>query len=480
MPVKLTPSAQYAITVRLQYPHKAGRIAEIARTVAAQNAVIMAIDLVHIHRGMVTRDYTIECSDTKHAQAVLDSLKTLKELKLVSVSDDTFLMHLGGKLEIESKVPLQTRADLSMAYTPGVARVCMAIHDDYKTSFNLTIRKNCIAIVSDGSAVLGLGNIGPAAAMPVMEGKAILFKEFGHVDAFPLCLDTQDADEIVEFVKWIAPTFGGVNLEDISSPRCFYIEERLKTEVDIPVFHDDQHGTAVVVLAALINVLKITGKDPKKMKLVVAGAGAAGVACTKLLLKFGVGNIVVCDSRGAIHKGRDLGDNPPKQWLVEHTNPHGEEGSLKEVIKGADMFLGVSAPGILERKDVKKMAKDPVIFAMSNPVPEIMPEEAHGIASVIATGRSDYPNQINNVLAFPGIFRGALDSRASDINEEMKHAAAEAIAGVIKATELSPDYVIPSAFNRTVAKKVASAVARAAHKTHVGRRMPKGTSIYHV
>lgn len=480
MPTRLTPSVQYAITVRLQYPHEAGWIAKIAQGIASVEGVILAIDLVSIHRAMVTRDYTIECTGTEHARSVLDKLKKLRGLKLVSVSDDTFLMHLGGKLEIESKVPLKTRADLSMAYTPGVARVCMAIHDDYKKSFNLTVRKNCIAVVSDGSAVLGLGNIGPAAAMPVMEGKAILFKEFGGVDAFPLCLDTQDPDEIIDFVKWVAPTFGGINLEDISSPRCFYIEERLRDEVDIPVFHDDQHGTAVVVLAALMNVLKLTGKKPPKMKLVVSGAGAAGVACTKTLKEFGLGNIVVCDSRGAIYEGRDVGDNPAKQWLAENTNPNGEKGSLKEVIKGADMFLGVSAPRILERKDVKRMAKEPIIFAMSNPIPEIMPEEVHGIASVIATGRSDYPNQINNVLAFPGIFRGALDARASQINERMKHTAAEAIASIVKDAELSPDYIIPSAFNRTVAKHVASAVAKAAHKTGVARRMPKGTSIYQV
>jgi len=480
MPTKFTPSAQYAVTVRMQYPHAAGWIAKITGAIASVDGVIAAIDFVGVHQGLATRDYTIECADTKHAQAILDVLKRLRGPKLLSVSDDTFLMHLGGKLRVQSKVPLKTRADLSMAYTPGVGRVCMAIHDEYKKSFNLTIRKNCIAIVSDGSAVLGLGNIGPAAAMPVMEGKAILFKEFGGVDAFPLCIDTQDPDEIVEFVKWVAPTFGGINLEDISSPRCFYIEERLKKELDIPVFHDDQHGTAVVVLAALINVLRLTGRNPAKMKLVVAGAGAAGVACTKTLAQFGVGDIVVCDRSGAICKGRDLGDNPAKQWLAENTNRQGEQGTLKQVLKGADMFLGVSGPGILERKDVKKMAKDPIIFAMSNPVPEIMPEEVHGIASVVATGRSDYPNQINNVLAFPGIFRGALDARASDINEQMKHAAAHAIADVVKKDELAPEYIIPSAFNRTVCKVVAVAVARAAHKTRVAHRMPKGTGIYHL
>ncbi len=477
---RITPSAQYEITMRIECPHAPGWISKISGVIGKAGGVIHAIDLVQIRNGKSLRDYGIECSSTEHAEEVIRAIQRIKGVTVHSVSDDTFLMHLGGKLEVHSKVPLKTRADMSMAYTPGVARVCMAIYDDYKTSFNLTIRKNCIAVVSDGSSVLGLGNIGAAAAMPVMEGKAILFKEFGGVDAFPLCIATEDPDEIIKFCKWIAPSFGGINLEDISAPRCFYIEETLKRELDIPVFHDDQHGTAVVVLAGLINALRITKKNPSKMKLVVSGAGASGIACTKTLKEFGIGNIIVCDRKGAIYKGRDVGDNKAKMWVADNTNPKMEKGSLKEVLEDADMFLGLSGPGLLTRKDIKKMNKEPIIFAMSNPVPEIMPEDCEGIASIIATGRSDYPNQINNVLAFPGIFRGALDARARDINEDMKHSAAYAIANIVGKDELSADYIIPSVFNRKVFKHVATAVARSAHKSGLARRMPKGTSIYHV
>ncbi|MDH3381038.1 MAG: NAD-dependent malic enzyme, partial [Gammaproteobacteria bacterium] len=434
----------------------------------------------HIRRGMSLRDYSIECSSTEHAQQVLDHIKQIKGVTVESISDETFLMHLGGKLEIVSKVPLKTRADLSMVYTPGVARVCQAVHHEYRTSFNLTIRKNCIAVVSDGSAVLGLGNIGAAAAMPVMEGKAILFKEFGQVDAFPLCVDTQDPENIIDFCRYVAPTFGGINLEDISAPRCFYIEERLNQELDIPVFHDDQHGTAVVVLAGLMNALKLTDKKPGDLKVVIAGAGAAGIACAKALRQFGVGNLVVCDRRGAIYAGRQVEKNAAKKWVADNTNPDRERGALTSVISGADLLLGLAAPGILSSEDIKKMNSEPIVFAMSNPIPEVMPEEIRDLAAVIATGRSDYPNQINNVLAFPGIFRGALDTRASEINAEMKQAAALAIADVITKDELSPEYIIPSAFNKRVVKQVAAAVARAAHKTHVARRVPKSTNVYPV
>jgi malate dehydrogenase (oxaloacetate-decarboxylating) len=471
-----TPSAQYATTIRVDCPHRPGWIARIASVIGEAGGAIQAIDLVHIERGRSLRDYTVECSSTDHARQIVDSVKLIKELEVRSVSDNTFLQHLGGKLEIRSRVPLKTRADLSMAYTPGVARVCEAIHDDPRASFSLTIRKNCIAVVSDGSAVLGLGNIGPAAAMPVMEGKAILFKEFGGVDAFPLCIDTQETDEIIAFCKAIAPSFGGINLEDISAPRCFEIEDELRRSLEIPVFHDDQHGTAVVVLAAAINALRITGKRPEEMKLVVAGAGAAGCACTRSLIEFGIRNAIVCDRKGAIHRGRkDVGGNPAKTWMIENTNPNGEQGTLQEVIAGADMFLGVSAPGILTREDVQRMNPDPILFAMSNPVPEIMPEEVEDIASVVGTGRSDYPNQINNVLAFPGIFRGALDAGAGEINEAMKLAAAHAIAATISEEELSPEYVIPSVFNRRVAKEVGRAVAQAASESEIARRVHKTT-----
>jgi malate dehydrogenase (oxaloacetate-decarboxylating) len=471
------PSAQYEITMRLECPHEPGWIAKIAGVIGEAGGAIHAVDLVNIHRGRSLRDYSVECASTEHASVIVEAIRKLGGIEVHSVSDNTFLMHLGGKLEITSKVPLKTRSDLSMAYTPGVARVCRAIAKDPRASFNLTIRKNCIAVVSDGSAVLGLGNIGAAAAMPVMEGKAILFKEFGSVDAFPLCVDVQEADEIIAFCKAIAPSFGGINLEDIAAPKCFVVEQTLREALDIPVFHDDQHGTAVVVLAGTINALKLTGKQAARMKLVVAGAGAAGVACTKSLLEFGFTNVIVCDRQGAIHAGRDLGDNAAKSWLAAHTNPDGERGPLRGVLEGADMFLGVSGPGLLSRDDLMKMNRDPIVFAMSNPIPEVMPEEAEGIAAVVATGRSDYPNQINNVLAFPGIFRGALDARAATINEEMKLAAAHAIAAVVGEDELSPDYIVPSCFNRKVVEGVASAVARAARESGVARRIPKATSV---
>ena len=370
-----TPSAQYAITVRLEYPHQPGWIARVTSVIGRGRGSIGAIDLVRVQGGRVVRDFTIECPSTERAKKIVEAIKKLEGLTLRSVSDDTFLMHLAGKLEIASKVPLNTRSDLSMAYTPGVARVCMAIHHDERASFNLTIRKNCVAVVSDGSAVLGLGNIGARAAMPVMEGKAILFKEFGAVDAFPLCVDAQDPDEIIDFCKKVAPTFGGINLEDIAAPKCFYIEQQLKEQLDIPVFHDDQHGTAVVVLAGLINALKITKKERTALRVIVSGAGAAGFACTKALKKFGIADIIVCDSQGAIHKKRDVGDNPAKVWMAKNTNPRNKKGKLVDVIRGTDMFIGVSASGLLSRKDLKKMNKNPILFAMSNPDPEIMPEE---------------------------------------------------------------------------------------------------------
>jgi malate dehydrogenase (oxaloacetate-decarboxylating) len=477
MKAKMSPSAQYSVTMRLEYPHGSGWIAKVSSVIGKENGVISAIDFVRVHGGMSLRDYSIECSSVEHAQKIIDKVKNIEGVSVQSASDDTFLMHLGGKLEINSKVPLKTRADLSMAYTPGVARVCTAIRDDYRSSFNLTIRKNCIAVVSDGSAVLGLGDIGAAAAMPVMEGKAVLFKEFGGVDAFPLCVGSQDSEDIIHLCRLIAPGLGGINLEDISAPRCFYIEEALQRELDIPVFHDDQHGTAIVVLAGLVNALKITKRKPGKMKVVIAGAGAAGIACAKMLKEFGIKNLVVCDSKGSIHRDRRLGKNDAKHWAAEHTNPNGEKGNLKSVIRDADVFIGLSGPGVLTRGDVKKMRKEPIVFAMANPIPEVMPEDVADIVSVMATGRSDYPNQVNNVLAFPGVFRGALDARASEINAVMKRAAAEAIAAAIDDDELSPEYIIPSVFNPKVAKDVAAAVARAAHKTHVARRLRK-TSIY--
>ena len=393
----------------------------------------------------------------------------LAGVEVEAVSDRTFLSHLGGKLEVRSRVPLKTRDDLSMAYTPGVARVSRAIADDPDAIWNLTIKRNTVAVVSDGSAVLGLGDIGPGGALPVMEGKAILFKEFAGVDAFPICLDTNDVEEIILIVRAIAPVFGGINLEDISAPRCFEIERRLRELLDIPVFHDDQHGTAIVVLAALLNALKVVDKRLEAIKVVVAGVGAAGIAVTHILLAAGVRDIVGCDRLGAVHRGRP-GLSAVKRDYAALTNPRDLHGSADEALEGADVFIGVSQPGAISVEGVGRMAERAIVFAMANPTPEVPPEAIEATVEVVATGRSDYPNQINNVLAFPGVFRGALDVRAREINEEMKVAAAHAIAGTIADTELSADYVVPSVFNRAVAPAVAAAVAQAAEETGVARR----------
>lgn len=375
-----------------------------------------------------------------------------------------------GKLESKSKVPVRNAKDLSLAYSPGVAEPCKEIYDDRGKVYEYTMKGNTVAVVSDGTAVLGLGNIGPEAAMPVMEGKAVLFKSFAGVDAFPICLDTTDIDQIVETVKLLAPTFGGVNLEDISGPRCFIIEERLKKETNIPIFHDDQHGTAIVTLAGLVNALKLVGKSMSKIKVVVNGAGAAGIAIVKLLDYFGVKDVILCDSRGAIYEGRLEGMNDVKSEIARMTNRDRQKGQLSEIVKGMDVFIGVSVEGVLTKDMVQAMNEDPIIFAMANPVPEIMPEEAKEAgARVIGTGRSDYPNQVNNVLAFPGIFRGALDARATHINEEMKVAAVHAIASLIKEDELKDDYVIPAPFDPRVAPAVAASVAKAAMETGVAR-----------
>ena len=379
-------------------------------------------------------------------------------------------MHLGGKIRIQNKVPLTTRETLSMAYTPGVARVCMAIHNDKRKAGTLTIKHNSVAVVSDGTAVLGLGDIGPEAGMPVMEGKAMLFKEFANIDAYPICLATKNTDDIVNAVKWISPGFGAVNLEDISAPRCFEIEERLKKELDIPVFHDDQHGTAVIVLAATLNALKLIKKKLRDLRILIVGAGAAGVAVTKMLLSAGARDIVICDSQGIISRNRLPGLNSSKAWLAKNTNPRNLTGDLEIGASGAHLFVGVSGPGVFPVRALKKMAKKPVVFALANPVSEIMPEEAAPYAKIIATGRSDYPNQINNALGFPGIFRGALDARAREINEPMKLAAANAIAGCITDDELSEEYIVPSIFNKQVVRRVAAAVESTAYDTGVARR----------
>ena len=480
MPAILSPSESYSITMRVEIQNKPGMLGKLTTTIGDAGGDIGAVDMSGVGKGTVMRDVNIRTRGLEHAQDLIKAVQKLAGVKIINISDRTFLKHLGGKIEISGKIPVKTRNDLSMAYTPGVARVCMAIAKDVKKSFTLTIRRNTIAVVSDGSAVLGLGDIGPEGAMPVMEGKALIFKEFAGVDAWPICLATKDTDEIVRIVKALAPSFGGINLEDIAAPRCFEIEERLKAEMDIPVFHDDQHGTAVVVLAALLNSLKIVKKRMEKLKVVVAGVGASGVACSKILMAAGVRNIIGVDRSGAIYKGRKEHMNFMKDWYADHTNPSKEKGKLSDVMKGADLFLGLSGPGLITVDDLKKMAKAPIVFAMANPDPEIQPEDAAPYVRIMATGRSDYPNQINNSLVFPGIFRGALDSRASCINEEMKLAAAHAIASCVGKDELSEDYIIPSMFNRKVVAAVAREVARTAHRTKVARRSSRAYSEIHL
>ena len=464
------PSASYSLTVRLQITNKPGMLGRVASAIGEAGGDIGAVDLVESGRDSILRDLTVKARDSEHGQAIVNRLRRLPGVRVVNVSDRTFLLHLGGKIEIHNKVPVRTRDDLSMAYTPGVARVCLAIRDDRERAFALTIKQNTVAVVTDGTAVLGLGDIGPEAALPVMEGKAMLFKEFAGVDAFPVCLATRDVDKIVETVKLIAPGFGGVNLEDIAAPRCFEIENRLRKELDIPVFHDDQHGTAVVVLAALLNALRIVKKDLRKIRVVVTGVGAAGTATIKILQASGVRDIVGVDEFGVIHRTRTQGMDFMKRWVAGSTNPRRIKGRLADAVKSADVFIGLSVPGILSVRDLKHMARDPIVFAMANPDPEIQPEEAGRHARVMATGRSDYPNQINNVLCFPGFFRGLLDSRARTVNDEMKVAAARAIAACVSRSELSEEYIIPSVFNKNVAPAVAEGVARTAHATGVARR----------
>ncbi len=467
---QVKPSASYSMTLRIKIPNEPGSLGVVTSLIGKIGADIGAVDIAGFEGNFIIRDITVKVRDSDHGEALVQEIKALNRFEVLHVSDRTFLMHLGGKIRVTNKVPLQTRDDLSMAYTPGVARVCMAIHKEPENVYKLTIKRNTVAVVTDGSAVLGLGNIGPEAALPVMEGKAMLFKEFGKVDAFPICLATQDTEEIIKAVKAIAPVFGGINLEDIAAPRCFEVEDRLKRELDIPVFHDDQHGTAVVVLAALINALKIVKKKMEDIKVVVTGVGAAGVSCSKIILSAGVVNIIGFDRTGAVYKGRADHMNFMKDWFAEHTNPQGFKGSISEALEGADLFLGLSGPGTIQAQDLKNMNRDPIVFAMANPTPEVMPEDAAPYVRIMATGRSDYPNQINNVLCFPGMFRGALDVRATDINEEMKLAAAHAIARVVGDNELNEDYIIPGVFNPQVADNVAKAVSEVAIRTGVARK----------
>ncbi len=472
----VAPSASYSFTVRLEIRNKTGMLGRVTSVIGKAGGDIGAVDLVEITGARVFRDMTIKARDDRHAHDIIDRLKTVDGVKVANISDRTFLMHLGGKIEVRSKVPLRSRDDLSMAYTPGVARVCLAIRDDPQRAYTLTIKQNAVAVVTDGTAVLGLGDIGPEAAMPVMEGKAMLFKELAGVDAFPICLATKDPEKIIETVKLISPAFGGINLEDISAPRCFEIEERLRKELDIPVFHDDQHGTATVVVAALINALKIVKKDFRRLRVVVCGVGAAGTATIKILLALGVKHIIGVDEHGTLYRGRPVGMDFMKRWVAGATNSRNLKGRLSDAVKGADVFIGLSVPRVLSLRDVKSMARNRIVFAMANPVPEIQPEEAERSVRVMATGRSDYANQINNVLCFPGFFRGLLDSRARLVNDEMKIAAARAIASCVTRSELGPEYIIPSVFNKNVAPAVAREVATAAQKTGVARRRRRDDS----
>ena len=473
------PSASFSATLRIRLEPLPGSVAAVAQAVADVGGVIDAIDLVRVERGTKVRDITVLAEDAAHIERITAAVRSVKGVEVDHVSDRTFLLHLGGKLEVRSKVPLRTRDDLSMAYTPGVARVCEAIAEDPDRVWNLTVKRNAVAIVSDGTAVLGLGDIGPEAALPVMEGKAMLFKEFAGVNAWPLCLATKDPDEIVDSVTAIAPVFGGINLEDISAPRCFEIERRLDAALDIPVFHDDQHGTAIVVLAALLNALRVVNKPLEGIRVVITGVGAAGVATTDILLAAGVRDVVGCDRQGAVYLGRP-GLEDVKAAYAERTNPYGVRGSADDALAGADVFVGLSGPGAVSVSGIRTMAPDAIVFAMANPTPEVLPEELEGAAAVIATGRSDYSNQINNVLAFPGVFRGALDVRATTITPEMQFAAAAAIASVVQESELDPDYIIPSVFNPAVAPAVAAATAEAAKRDAVNKKQratPEGSSV---
>jgi malate dehydrogenase (oxaloacetate-decarboxylating) len=460
---KLTPNSSFSLTLRLQIPNRVGMLAAITQAIASSGGNLGQIDLIEQTRHESTRDITVDAASTEHAETIVQAVKALPDIKVLSVYDRTFNLHRGGKISIASRIHVKSVSDLAMAYTPGVGRICTAIAQAPEEVYNLTIKQNTVAIVTDGSAVLGLGNLGPAAALPVMEGKAMLFKEFAGIDAFPICLNTQDPDEIVRTVKNIAPVFGGVNLEDIAAPRCFEIEQRLRAELDIPVFHDDQHGTAIVTLAALFNALKLVNKSLAEIRIVINGAGAAGVAIARLLRKAGAETIWMCDSKGIISTNRtDL--TPEKQEFAVKA-----QGTLGGAMQGADVFIGVSGPGLLTPEMVQSMAKDPIVFAMANPIPEIQPELVSKCVAVMATGRSDYPNQINNVLAFPGVFRGALDCRAATITTTMYLQAAHAIASLVNPSELNPEHIIPSVFDTRVASAVAAAVQQAAREEGIAK-----------
>ena len=474
-PTMASVSAQFSVTVRVELDSRNEPLGRITAAIAEAGGGLQSVDLVPGAgpEGKRVREFTIDARGPEHWEQILRSIGAIRGARVIDYTDRTFAMHRGGKIELHNKYPLKTRDDLSMAYTPGVARVCTEIAGDRSKAFEFTIKKNTVAVVTDGTAVLGLGDIGPEASMPVMEGKAMLFKEFAGVDAFPIALDTRDPDEIVDAVRLIAPGFGGINLEDISAPRCFEIEDRLRDILDIPVFHDDQHGTAIVVMAALFNSLKIIGKPIESLRVVMLGLGAAGIACTKMMVAAGVTDIVGCDRRGAISTVREdyeADEMPPiKRWFAETTNPEKLVGGPNDVLEGADLFIGLSGPGLVNASALAGMNRDAIVFAMANPTPEVMPEEAEPHVRIMATGRSDYPNQINNVLAFPGVFRGAMDAGAPSITEEMKLAAAKGIAAVVTDDDLNEDYIIPSVFDRDVAPAVAAAVVAEAKAAGIAR-----------
>ncbi len=464
-----TPNVSHSVILRVELSHRPGSLGRLTTAIGEAGGNILGLDIVEVLGDVIVRDVTVLAADPDHALLIRQAVDQAEGVHVRSTLDRTFRLHLGGKIAVVGKHPIQNRDDLSMAYTPGVARVCLEIAEKPVEVNRYTIKSNSVAVVTDGTAVLGLGNIGPYAAIPVMEGKAQLFKEFADIDAFPICLKSSSPEELIEAVERLEPVFGGINLEDIAAPACFEIEEALKSRLDIPVFHDDQHGTAVVVLAALRNALRVIDKKMVDLSVVIAGAGAAGVAIAKILTNAGVANVMVSDRKGLIFEDRE-DFTGMKQWLAQNTNPGRKMGSVSEALAGSDLFIGVSGPGLVTRADVMTMAKNPIVFGLANPTPEIMPEEIEGIAAVVATGRSDYPNQINNVLCFPGIFRGALDAGAMSITESMKLAAANAIANAVGEDELSPSYVVPSVFNKSVAQMVAQAVAEAARHDGVIRQ----------
>ena len=470
-----SPVAGYQLLLRLKIANMPGNLGKVTTTIGSMGADIGSIDIVEATRDYIIRNFRVYCVDEEQARNIVEQLQAIAGVEVELASDRTFQLHRRGKIEVHNKVHIRTDAELAHVYTPGVARVSMHIHESPDAAWGLTIKPNTVAVVTDGTAVLGLGDIGPLAAMPVMEGKSMLFKAFGNIDAWPLCLDTKDTEEIIRTVKAIAPTFGGILLEDISAPRCFEIEDRLKAALDIPVFLDDQHGTAVVVLAALINSLKIIQKKPEDLKVVLLGVGAAGVACAKIMMNYGVKNIIGFDRTGAIYPGRE-NMNPAKEWFAEHTNPDGYTGNHHDALRGADLFLGLSGPRQVTAEDIGVMADDAIVFALANPEPEIMPELIMGKAGIIATGRSDYPNQVNNVLCFPGLFRGALDVRATEITEEMKLVAAQAIASTIPDDLIREDYILPSVFNPEVVVRVAEAVKEEAIRS--GKFHERSSRVY--